>query len=356
MSQTNTWILTANQVNAKLNAMRGNLVRNGMAVTERGAGQNQTVDVASGDCIVKGVYYPFEATTNVALDAADGANPRKDLVCVNDSGVIVSSTLDANLKGVAAAAVGGTGPTTTAPVAKNIPADFIILAEVWVPAADATVEDAAITDRRILGPQVFPENMRPWVVMGTLSAQAGYLRSGYIHFRLGKTQRLPLNIYTEATGWETRGSTYGLLYAPVACWDSQVDCGFGTYQFTCQFDDWAVGKAIALGLWWHYQCLEMGAYYYKENTAGAEYTRTTNGGVLDQDVLADWDESAETVLKIEWVAASVKFYVAGALKNTHAVTVPDEQMQFGLEITHYPKASNYTDTSVWWLKEFQRIA
>jgi len=133
-----------NDLNSVIDAMAGNGVISGLAVTEKGAGADMSVDVALGVYVANGTKVTKSSTTNVVIQAAD-ALPRKDIIVGDSSGNITA------VKGtaVAAAPVGSTGPQTYTPAPPDIPSNKILLAEVWVAASAATVVNANITDRRI---------------------------------------------------------------------------------------------------------------------------------------------------------------------------------------------------------------
>ena len=131
----------------------------GLAVSQRAAGANLSVDVAAGTCIVQGddqtdqgkYLCESDAVTNVVMTAAPGSNKRRD--------IIVARVRDAQ-------AGGGDGPTdhdwvieavegtdihATDPAAPATPDSAILLATVLRTAGDATVTNAMITDARTIG-------------------------------------------------------------------------------------------------------------------------------------------------------------------------------------------------------------
>jgi hypothetical protein len=122
-------------------------------VTERGAGANMSVDVAVGAGAVPatesgntGVYLAeSQSVTNVVISAADGTNPRIDLIVVRvkdqDFASGSPSTNTATIEVV-------TGTAAASPAVPTIPANCLLLARVDVAAASATVVNANITDRR----------------------------------------------------------------------------------------------------------------------------------------------------------------------------------------------------------------
>ena len=129
---------------AAIKTLPANGVVSGLAVSQRGAGANMSVDVASGKARVDGTIRTFASVTNVAITAADATNPRKDLVVINAAGTVVVRA------GTAAAAdpIGATMRQASTPDPPEMTAGDVVLAEVWVPANDTTIENAQISDRR----------------------------------------------------------------------------------------------------------------------------------------------------------------------------------------------------------------
>lgn len=130
-----------------------------LAVTQRAAGANMTVDVAEGRVFIPGTEATYQGTylaetqgvTNVGtFAAADATNPRRDLVVArvkdsNYSGAVRTFGLEI-VTGVAAAS----------PADPTVPANSWVLARVTVAAGAATILNAAIADARtgLTGPPV----------------------------------------------------------------------------------------------------------------------------------------------------------------------------------------------------------
>ena len=112
-------------------------VISGLAVSQKGAGADMSVDVALGVAWIDGTRVTKGSTTNVTITAAHASYDRYDLVVINSSGTI--SVID----GTAAA----TSYANDYDLETN---NAILLAEVYVPATDTTIEDAQITDKQIL--------------------------------------------------------------------------------------------------------------------------------------------------------------------------------------------------------------
>lgn len=113
---------------------RGDGVVSGAAVSAQGT-PDMTVAVASG--VVKvGATVVSVSAGNVTITTAHATLPRFDLVTVNNSGT----------KSVTA------GTAAAAPVFPAIPASSVVLASVYVPAADTAIQSNQITDKRVLLP------------------------------------------------------------------------------------------------------------------------------------------------------------------------------------------------------------
>lgn len=122
------WIF-GNDLNALVEAFKGNAVESGCAVSDGGS-TDMTVAVAAGVVEVAGVRVAV-AGNNVVLAAAS-AFKRYDLIVVNNSGV--ASKVDG----------------TVEKKAPDIPSGYVLLAIVEVPAAATGVTNANIYDCRVM--------------------------------------------------------------------------------------------------------------------------------------------------------------------------------------------------------------
>ena len=107
-------------------------VVSGCAVTAQGT-PDLTVAVASGTALVAGASVAVTGA-NATIGAANGSNPRFDLITINNSGTIATTA----------------GTAAANPVFPAIPANSIVLAAVYVPALDTAINSNQITDKRIL--------------------------------------------------------------------------------------------------------------------------------------------------------------------------------------------------------------
>lgn len=113
----------------------GNGVKTGLAVTERGAGQNMSVDVAAGTAWIDNIEYVEASTVNVVITAADATHPRKDIIIYD-----VATTNPAVVTGTPAAE----------PIPPNITSDDILLAIINIAANETTIANTDIEDGRVL--------------------------------------------------------------------------------------------------------------------------------------------------------------------------------------------------------------
>ena len=107
-------------------------VLSGCAVTESSPAA-QTIDVAVGEVVETGEQITVSVQADVAVSAADGSNPRIDLVSVNASGTVVVTA----------------GTAAAQPVMPAVPATSVPLATLYVAASDNTHADNQINDKRV---------------------------------------------------------------------------------------------------------------------------------------------------------------------------------------------------------------
>lgn len=130
-----------------------NLNGGALAVSERSAGANMSVDVAAGRCAVDGdetadqesYLCVFDDSTNLSVASADPDNPRKDRVIVRVEDSAVSGSSDGPVREVL------TGTAGSSPSAPAVPDSAISLAIVDVAAGASSITDSDITDDRSEG-------------------------------------------------------------------------------------------------------------------------------------------------------------------------------------------------------------
>ena len=200
----------------------GIVLHTDLAVTQRGAGANMSVDVSSGHVVVTGTdaagqgkYLCWsDATTNVVIATAPTAgNSRIDL--------IVAQVRDADQNGGAnndwvIAAVTGTPATTGTQAAPAAPASSFVLAQIAVGPSVTSIVNANIADLRtptILGKANNPSG-RIYAVTGTMSTTNAplFLTTTSSHLKGGMTKSthgliVPVaGVYAvKASMWATMG-------------------------------------------------------------------------------------------------------------------------------------------------------
>lgn len=149
------------------NALPGLYARGDFTVSQRAAGANMSVDISSGRVFVEpggpasqqGIYMArTEATYNTSSDggytwtAADGSNPRIDLLCIE----VADADEGGSFTGFKFRVVDGT-PSASATHQLNvaqwpaIPNYVVPIAAIKIPAADTTISTADITNLNPVG-------------------------------------------------------------------------------------------------------------------------------------------------------------------------------------------------------------
>lgn len=140
-------------------------VLEGLDVSQRSAGANMSVDIAVGDAFLRrsdGSYaHPVfnDAVYNQVISAADGSNPRRDIIVIYvDYGQAPSTDVSNNTNGVVKIKVVN-GTPAGSPVDPNAAAiqssvgagnPYSILARVRVPAGQTSISNSLIDDLRSL--------------------------------------------------------------------------------------------------------------------------------------------------------------------------------------------------------------
>jgi hypothetical protein len=118
---------------ALLAAYRGTGVLSGCLVSESSPAA-QEVDIASGVVLLAWEKITVSAQADKAVTAANGSNPRFDLVTVNSSGTAIVTA----------------GTAAAQPVLPGIPASSVLIAGLYIPTSDNVHQDAQLNDKRIL--------------------------------------------------------------------------------------------------------------------------------------------------------------------------------------------------------------
>lgn len=139
---SNNNIVFSNDLNAIIEALKGNAVVSGLATTAPG-GMN--VLVGAGGAWVNGVSVTKAIPTTIPLNASNPINPRKDIIVMNSSGTIsaVSGTVNEAVPSTQ------TGINTYLPQPSSTPTNYILLSEIWIAAGVTAIVSGNITDKRI---------------------------------------------------------------------------------------------------------------------------------------------------------------------------------------------------------------
>lgn len=134
-----------------------NCVLSGLAVT---GGADMTPAVAKGAVLSNSIMYAV-AAADVTITTADSTNPRIDLIVVNSSGAL--------------AVRAGTPAANPKPPART--ANDVVIAAVYVPASDTSIETSKCVDMRVLrevGPLCIHRTTTPVTFNTTSSIQTYY--------------------------------------------------------------------------------------------------------------------------------------------------------------------------------------
>lgn len=136
-------LLDQTDLNAIMATDDGNGVLSGCAVTPH-TGSDMNIAIAAGVVIVNGVQVSVSAVTSLAVGAAS-TDDRKDIVTVNSSGTV-------SVTAGTPCTTAGWSRTSTAlpPVKPAIPANSVLLAEVYVASTTTAIASANILDKTAL--------------------------------------------------------------------------------------------------------------------------------------------------------------------------------------------------------------
>lgn len=146
-----------------------------LAVSQRGAGANMSVDVARGggyvlgdDATDQGYYFGYnDATTNLVISAADPSNPRIDLVIMR-----IKDAAEGGAAGDVVTLEVVTGTPAGSPSAPTLPASSLQLAQVAVGAGVTSITNANITDSRSMAQTSMFERRTPSIKVYRTAAQS----------------------------------------------------------------------------------------------------------------------------------------------------------------------------------------
>ena len=290
-------------------------VISGLAVSEKGAGADMSIDVAAGEAWINGTRVSKTSTTNVAITAAHASYNRYDLVVINSSGTI--SVID----GVFVA----TAYANDYDLETN---NAVLLAEVYVPATDTTIEDAQITDKQILS---IIEEIEDYTFSIGLEEYSNHL---------GATDNFT-ETETDGNGTATADTTNhemdlvsGVTLVGLAAFKSK-DSWTPTAKpmiFNGIIENIVTGaggrrylKAGFDGDWAALSTAPKAVFIY-DSTDGWE-TETKDSSRTSKTISA---LSNGDLLTIVLTTTYAKFYVNGVLVQTHITNLPPDPMEIGM--------------------------
>lgn len=109
-------------------------VESGMTPTQRAAGANMSVDIAAGYYWINQTRYTY-AGGNQAVNAAHATLARWDIIYFTAAGIQYTA-----------------GTAATYPLMPTLPASSVLIASVYVAAADTSITDSEIRDERVITP------------------------------------------------------------------------------------------------------------------------------------------------------------------------------------------------------------
>ncbi len=218
-------------------------VLSGCAVSEDPSTPDMTVDVTVGEVVETGEQITVSAQLNNTVTAADGTNPRIDLVTVNGSGTVVVTA----------------GTAAAQPVAPAIPATSVPLAFLYVPTSDTSIADNQITDKRVFVDDLSVFNVKDFGATGdgtTDDKTAVQATIDACNVAGGGTVFFPAGTYRLITGLTTTGVD-DIWYrgeGPISILDG--DAGITILQLhgsrfrvsDLAFKDGAIGMQVDTGL------------------------------------------------------------------------------------------------------------
>lgn len=258
------YVLEHPPLNNMVRALDGDGVIQGFHVTERGAGANMSVDVASGSARINNIAESESGTTNLVIAAAHATLERKDLVTYDASGdtpAVIQGTDHA-----------GTEADPTYP--PDIPYGDILLGIVKVGAAASSIVTGDITDGRIYVPATYiihkctaSDVLRDSEDAITNISQTSYTKELEITVPAGiisGTLRIKFAMNETASG-----TSYGKIYKNGVALGSQRSTLGATYTtYSEDLSDWQEGDTIEL---WAYHNAGSGNGNVKEFRVYCDY-------------------------------------------------------------------------------------
>lgn len=234
-------VLEHPQLNNMVRALDGDGVLNGLAVSQRGAGANMSVDVSSGDAWINVTDEGELSTTNLVIEASHATLERKDLITYDST-----ANIPAVIKGTDHA---GTEADPTYP--PDIPAGDILLAIVKVDAATTTIVNGDITDCRAMITKVKIHSTRANDTLRTYDDTQDAITTGWVKYKelgpvpdgiLNGTLRIAFDMNETSAG-----TSHGQIRRDgVVVGTDNSTTGSGFTTFSEDIGDWMGGDTIEL--------------------------------------------------------------------------------------------------------------
>ena len=163
-------------------------VVSGCAVTAQTA-PDQTVQVASGEVVINGTYFPVSTNLTLSVGVGSSAGPRFDLVVVNASGVLAVRT----------------GVASSNPVFPSLIAGDVVLAAIYrTSGTSSTIAAGQVIDKRVSTPSNYVRKGS-----GTPSNSLGSIGDLYVNTSTSTiTGQSQLWIKTAVSAWENLAEQY----------------------------------------------------------------------------------------------------------------------------------------------------
>lgn len=310
-------------------ALAGDGVLSGLGCSAQ-ASPDMTVAVAAGNARIQG-YFPFFAAANATITAANGSNPRIDLISIDYNGAVTVTA----------------GTAAAAPVCPALPANSIPLCQVYVQTGVTSIGSGAITDKRVVLPDTFDitdEFVSDGLVTAGNISQLGWT------FTANGTQALSfltgtalhpgqLSVGSGATsGNDTRihlgtSATAALMALPTSISRMRVLMQISSVVSTMRFkfglgtdiSDVASDTFGTDGVWWEFNSNDSNKWQTETRASSTTTTNTDTGA----------DVATATWYQIEMVRlqnGNWQFAKNGALLFTHSTNLPSAACNVGFVV------------------------
>lgn len=235
----------------------GVMAQDDLKVVQRAAGANMSVDVGAGKATVvgddnaaQGIYAVWnDAAKNVTISAADGTNPRRDIIVARVKDAFYSGASNAFSIEVI------TGTPAGSPADPSIPNNCLPLARVAVAAGASSITNANITDLR--------NRVGTMAACDIICTSSTRPTSPFQGMRIYETDTYKTLVYTTATtGWQLPWGE---------AWGSVADVSYGASNQVIAPSTFVdlTGVSVAANV--------VGNRWYEVMASGHAYQSTTGG-------------------------------------------------------------------------------